>query len=382
MAETPRDREDLCPGALRLFPASDGGIGRVRFPGGAVPIGAWGTLADMADTWGDGDIHLTTRGNVQIRGIIDAEGFAAAVRDAGLLPHPTHERVRNIAVSPLTGRSGGLADMRPIVEEFDALLCATPECAGLSGRTLFVFDDGRGDVAGFAPDIGFIARDGDSAELLLAGATTGYIVPLAEAARIGVRAARELAAMRGTAWRLSEIPDGAERLLDVLGAAGTATDRARILPATAPIGWIDTDDGRVALGAGLRFAMLDSRLARFLSEVGTPTTVTPWRTIVLHDLDEHVAETVVRVLAPLGLIFDAESTWLRVSACTGLPGCARSTADVRADAAGDIARGRVTPGVLVHYSGCERRCGLPRGDVEDRLATAPDSYTVTAAAAH
>jgi hypothetical protein len=40
----------------------------------------------------------------------------------------------------------------------------------------------------------------------------------------------------------------------------------------------------------------------------------------------------LRVLAPLGLILE-NSPWLSISACTGSPGCARSAADVRADAA-------------------------------------------------
>ncbi|TWH44327.1 precorrin-3B synthase [Rhodococcus rhodochrous J38] len=39
--------------------------------------------------------------------------------------------------------------------------------------------------------------------------------------------------------------------------------------------------------------------------------VTPWRSVLLCDLDEWTAEQVVRVLAPMGLIFDADSPHLR-----------------------------------------------------------------------
>ncbi|TWH16721.1 precorrin-3B synthase [Rhodococcus rhodochrous J45] len=38
--------------------------------------------------------------------------------------------------------------------------------------------------------------------------------------------------------------------------------------------------------------------------------VTPWRSVLLCDLDEWTAEQVVRVLAPMGLIFDADSPHL------------------------------------------------------------------------
>ena len=54
-------------------------------------------------------MELTSRGNIQIRGIRDTEATASvaeALAAAGLLPSDTHERVRNIVASPLSGRVG------------------------------------------------------------------------------------------------------------------------------------------------------------------------------------------------------------------------------------------------------------------------------------
>ncbi|MGY2060386.1 precorrin-3B synthase, partial [Nocardia gipuzkoensis] len=126
--------------------------------------------------------------------------------------------------------------------------------------------------------------------------------------------------------------------------------------------------------------------------VDRPLIVTPWRSLIVPDLDEWAAEQIVRVLAPMGLIFDADSPWLLVSACAGQPGCAKSHTDVRADAAAAVISGRASsappagtttiPADLVtaagrqHWSGCDRRCGRPRGPVTDVVAT-PTGYRIT-----
>ncbi len=52
--------------------------------------------------------------------------------------------------------------------------------------------------------------------------------------------------------------------------------------------------------------------------------ITPWRSVLVCDLDEGVADVALRVLAPMGLVFDENSPWLRVSACTGQPGLRRT----------------------------------------------------------
>jgi precorrin-3B synthase len=69
-------------------------------------------------------------------------------------------------------------------------------------------------------------------------------------------------------------------------------------------------------------------------------------------------------------VLDPLSPWLRVTACAGRPGCAKSLADVRSDATSAVAN-RTLPadGARQHWAGCERRCGRPPGDVVDVVAT-------------
>ena len=143
-----RNRGDGCPGALKMHEAKDGGIGRVRVAGGQMSPERWEALADMADRFGDGNIHVTTRGNLQVRGIQDTAAFAEAAQEHGFLPSRAHDRVRNIIASPLA------PELLPLVAELDAALLADDVVTGLSGRTLFGLDSGVGDIVSRRPDFG------------------------------------------------------------------------------------------------------------------------------------------------------------------------------------------------------------------------------------
>src|SRR6476620_2825745 len=121
-----RDRADRCPGVTRPWPAEDGSLVRIRVVGGALPTSALASLVDLAGRFGDGDLHLTKRANLQLRALADPvpDAFVAGVRDAGLLPSSSHELVRNVMVSPLSGRLGGRADLRSVATGLDRLVLA------------------------------------------------------------------------------------------------------------------------------------------------------------------------------------------------------------------------------------------------------------------
>ena len=81
----------------------------------------------------------------------------------------------------------------------------------------------------------------------------------------------------------------------------------------SPVGWIEQDDGRVALGAAVPLGVLPARVAEYLAAIEAPLIVTPWLSMLVCDLDEVVADTALRVLAPMGLVFDENSPWAAVS---------------------------------------------------------------------
>ncbi len=364
MART-RD-SDACPGALHVHQAADGAMARIRLPGGMITAAQLGTLCAAATQWGSGTLELTARGNVQLRGITDVTAVGEAVAAAGLLPSATHERVRNIVASPLSGRSGGNRDVRPLVGELDAAIRAEPRLTELGGRFWFSLDDGRGDVSGLAADVGVHALEQDWA-LLAAGRDTGVRLAAGDVVTTLVGIAVHFLEIRGKAWRVNELDDLAELL------PGAAIETAAFPPVTTgPVGWINQDDERITLAAVVPLGVLPARVGEYLAAIEAPLVITPWRSVLVCDLDEGVADVALRVLAPLGLVFDENSPWLSVTACTGSPGCAHSAADVRADAAQALDARGADAGVHRHFVGCERACGSPlAGEV---LVATGDGY--------
>jgi len=324
-------------------------------------------LALAAMQFGSSAMELTSRGNIQLRAVTDTDGLAGAVAKAGLLPSPTHERVRNIVASPLTGRRGGLADVRALVGRLDAAIQGDPALAELPGRFLLSLDDGRGDVSGLGTDVGAHFLDVDRAALLVAGVDSGVRISEADVVDTLLSVARAFLAARGKSWRTNELTDP---MVLTAGLTSSAEPGTTWPPEPRPpVGWIEQDDGLVALGAAVPLGVLQARAAQYLAAVDAPLVVTPWRSVLVCDLDEGVADVALRVLAPLGLVFDEHSPWLEVSACTGSPGCAQSIADVRHDAA-EAAQESV--GFRRHFVGCSRACGSPpAGEV---LVATPDGY--------
>ena len=373
-----RVRADACPGALQTHAAADGALARVRVPGGLLTGDQLRALAAAARDLGDGALELTSRGNVQLRGLV--AGTEPELGDrlaaAGLLPSPTHERVRNLLASALTGRAGGHVDARPWVRALDAGLCADPALAGLPGRYLATLDDGRGDVAGLGGDVGLQALSPDQVALTLGGADAGLRVHPDDAVPLALAATRafltERAAQGSSAWRLAELEDGPARVAARLGATLPAAPHRlyRDIGATPSVGAAVQRDGRVALIAVVPLGRLDAAQAELLARVTGEVQLTPWRSVVVPDLAEDAVDDVAAALHRTGMVFDEASPWTRVTACAGRPGCAKSLADVRADAARAVATGTLPAGgARQHWAGCERRCGRPRGEVVDVVAT-------------
>lgn len=320
---------DACPGVLRLHPAADGLLARVRLPGGRIDARGLRAVAHVARL-GNGLIELTSRASLQLRGLSWSVSDAAAgvLAAAGLLPSASHERVRNILASPLAGRHArSLASTDALVTELDRGLCAAPGLDALPGRFLFAVDDGA-SLVGRSGDVTLRAVGADRfclGELeLSAEAAVGAAL---EAARCALRSGSPLVAEATPAERL---PLGAHRQLD----------------------------GRVALTVLPRLGRLTPSQVDRLAALSDDVRLSVQRTLTLVDVDPVTAPSTAVALRSLGLIDDPGSGWFGLSACAGLGACARAERDVRALAAARAAR-RAGDDPPEHFVACARNCGRP-----------------------
>lgn len=165
-------------------------------------------------------------------------------------------------------------------------------------------------------------------------------------------------------------------LLDAVRSAGLSPASGETTAPEGEIGWLAQEDGLVHLGAGLPLGVLSSRMARMLDVIEAPVTLCRDRVLRIEGLGESVAEQVVRVLAPQGLIFDVNSPLRTVSACVGAAQCALALSDVRRDALQAASSGALGAG-HTHFVGCAHRCGAPARPHTEYLATGDGEYEVT-----
>jgi sulfite reductase beta subunit-like hemoprotein len=369
---------DRCPGVLTLHAAEDGRLARVRLPGGRISADQLRIFAHTARL-GNGIVELTSRANLQIRGLTAEAGerVAELLSDAGLLPSARHELVRNVLASPLAGRHPAAhAATDGIVTELDRALCDDDELAALPGRFLFAVDDGSGLTLVSRADVTLIAQPAGEFTLALDGAGTTIAVPPELAATTALRAARaflELAAPMGSKpWRIGDLDGGAAAIAHMLGGepALLKWGQAPIEHVTIEPGIADQNDGRVAVTALPPLARLDpdvlGSLGALARDAGGEVRLSPWRTLTLLDLERGDAPGLVRALAAAGLVVSADSGWTGLSACAGMGACSKALLDVRAIAA-TRAAARDGSSPSEHWAACERRCGQPR-DVEIGVA--------------
>lgn len=373
-----RTRQDRCPGVLALHEAADGRLARVRVPGGRLAPAALRVLADVSEELGNALVDLTARANLQLRGLAPDAAAALVPRlaAAGLLPSASHDRVRNVLASPLAGRAPeSLDEVDAVVALLDAQVVDSHRLRDLPGRFCFLVDDGSGASREIGPDVIVAARGGGRFGVLLDGRPIEFEGDAATAVAVAVGAAEAFVALRGDAWRLSETPGGAARVAATLGLSLAPVTRAARTRGYGP-GVVTQRDGRAALTALAPLGQLSPALLRALAATDHEVRLSTRRTVTLVDVPPSEAAATREALGAAGLVLDAASGWVGLTACAGTGACTRALADVRA-AAAERAAVRTATGHVEHWAACERRCGeLPgtpvavtaqaAGDVEVR----------------
>lgn len=334
---------DHHPGPRGVSATTDGDRARLHFPGGRLRPADWTALAALAADHG-GAVHTVAGGGLELRGIEpdpaggdQQDGDDPTVRrlwdratESGLLPPGGPRRLPVVLASPLAGLLDGHHDLADLPDRLSAALAGHAGIDALAGRLLLGLDDGSGDVLAHSPDLAAVVDSTDgTARIHVAGREIAVRVPVDHAAVVLADVAAHLARSAGPADvpASGEVHDLVVVALDShpltttvtrdAGARATSSStpvERRLAAAPPTVGWVDTSDGLVSLLAVVAEGVIPARLAEFLGAVERPGTVSADGVIGLHGLTEGMAEQVVRVLAPMGMIFDATSPWVPGSA--------------------------------------------------------------------
>lgn len=340
-----RQIHDRCPGVLRPFAADDGAIVRLRLPGGRTDTTELVDISDLAEEFGAPFVQLTSRGNLQLRGLPEPlpEPFVRTVERLGLLPSATHERVRNIVADPSP-------ELDWLVSELDDRLQRDDALATLPGRWLFALSNGTGPSLDAPYDVAFQQFSPTSGRLL-AGRQSRPCSP-AEAVSALLGVANRFLTLRDSdaVWNVRDLPSDSPLFVgfETFDSAPTVSRRAA---GSGPIGANVVE--LTELGVPLGF-LTPTLVAALVATLGSSAriVVTPHRSLVLP------ADTSPEAIDELiGAGFHcATDPRRRVTACIGAPFCRRTNSPT-------VGIARTTPAPeadgRLHIVGCERACGRP-----------------------
>jgi precorrin-3B synthase len=329
-----------CPGALRPMLSGDGLVVRVRPQAGRLtPTQAKG-IAALSQACGNGLIDLTSRANLQLRGVPAAlhPALIQGLGDLDLLDaSAVAEARRNIVVTPFwTSGDGTLAIATALAQAL-----AAKDAPALPGKFGFAIDCGPQAVLGTTSADIRIEGSPRGYTVRADGYTTGAEVAVEEAAPAAMALACWFMAQGGGTAGHGRMATMAPRALPPQFQAATNVPSATTLYAPGPVppGWL----------VAAEFGQLTAETLAALADLG-PLRMTPWQMLLI--------EGAIQAPAIAGLITQATDPRLRVVACTGAPGCLQALAATR-----PLARtlaALVPAGQLLHVSGCSKGCAHPR----------------------
>ncbi|SHJ72430.1 precorrin-3B synthase [Shimia gijangensis] len=331
------DPKGWCPGAYRPMMSGDGLVVRVRPMLARLTTEQINGLCDLADRYGSGLIDLTSRANLQIRGVKehDHEALLQALAELQLLENdPDLEGRRNILMTPLW-QAGD--DSHVIAQDLMARLADLPPLPAKMG---FAIDAGPAPMLQNNSADFRIERDADGHLVLRGdGSANGRPVTRANA----VDAILEMAH-----WFVSTGGNANRRMAAHLDKVTLPADWSNTPPAR---GRETLRPGANDLGAvyGVGFGQIKARAMRAIlaQTKAEAIRVTPWRLFLLEG---------TKAVEGDDFITDATDPLLQVNACPGAPYCTAASVNTRA-LARELA-GRID-GPL-HISGCAKGCASPR----------------------
>ena len=390
-------------GLFYVAPAQSSYMCRLRLPNGILKHWQFAGLADLAERFGGGYAHVTTRANLQIRELEPKNAIAMveAIQDLGLCSRGSGaDNIRNVTGTPTAGIDPReLIDTRPYAREWHFHILNDRGLYGLPRKFNVAFDGaGTIPVLEDTNDIGFQAvevADGFGAEpgiwfrLMLGGITghrdfareTGVIVKPAEATQVadavvrvfidhGNRTDRTKARLKyvldalGMEKSLALIEEKLGRKLVRVPAAALkprpAYDRSAHIGVhsqkQAGLNWIG-----VVLPVGRLTGEQMRGIAKIAADLGDgDIRLTVWQNLLLSGVPDDKVALAVAAIETLGLSAKATSIRAGLVACTGNVGCKFAASDTKRHAE-DIARWceariELDGPVNIHLTGCHHSC--------------------------
>ncbi|MCK1383144.1 precorrin-3B synthase [Bradyrhizobium sp. 21] len=328
-----------CPGALRPMQSGDGLVVRVRPFGGRLDAAQISGLAHLAERHGNGLIDVTSRANLQIRGVNNTSHrlLLDGLSQLALLdPDADTESRRNILVTPFW-RTGD--ESQSLAGELEEALADSK--LELPTKFGFAIDDGTSRVLA-----------GDSADVRIERDRSGGLLVRADGDRFGRSVARGEAVTTALAlagWFV--ISGGARggrgRMAAHLAGGAALPDALRSEAEPAPI-MAAARPGLYSQGAmvGVAFGQMAHETLNEFAGCGHALRMTPWRMVLSEDKRVMPSAT--------GLITEAYDPALRVIACSGAPRCREAHADTRGLAA--ALAPNIGAAARLHVSGCAKGC--------------------------
>ena len=339
-------RRGACPSLAAPMATGDGLLARFRPVNGEMSVAELLAIAHAAERFGNGRIEVTSRGNLQLRGI--RPEAVPALEDAVLAAMEIATGVP-VETPPLAGLDPTeRTDPRPLAAALRQAIAAE----GLSGRV-------SPKVSVIADGAGALRLDHLAADLRLVAGDAGWSVSFG-----GERIEAALSSDAAVEAALEGL-----RRLAAAGSMVRARElvaRKRDLKAGVPgriVGRHGLADGTLALGLAFGFGGIDATVLRgFLDEAAAlgAEQIRPGfaHTLLLIGLDEAQAGQLAALAAEHDLVSDAADPRLAIAACPGIGRCASSRIDTAGLAAAMAAGASelFDDGLFVHVSGCIKGC--------------------------
>src|SRR5208282_6041627 len=376
---------------------------RLRMPNGILKAAQFAGVADLAERYGGGYAHVTTRANIQIREVEahNAVAMIEAIQDLGLCSRGSGaDNIRNVTGTPTAGIDPQeLIDTRPYTREWHFHILNDRSLYGLPRKFNVAFD-GAGTTAVLEDtnDIGFQAvqvndgfglKPGVWFKLCLGGITghrdfardTGVLVQPQDACKVADAVVRGFIDHGNrtdrTKARLKYVLDamGVEKFLGLLEEKlGRRFDRA-VPGAMAPRPAFDRtahlgvhaqkQEGLNWIGVVVPVGRMSVAQMRGLADIARDLgdgdlRLTVWQILLISGVPTEKLSAAKQRIEALGLATETNGIRSGLVACTGNTGCKFAASDTKRHAE-EIAcwcetRVALDTPVNIHLTGCHNSC--------------------------